>query len=115
MLKKEQKIILAKRFFRFCFIILFICFLTLYFSQTAGYYEYEQHNKTTLTKEQIEKFEQDVASGKNVDIDDYVITKNQDYSNNISDLGYNVSKNIGNYVTSGIEGTFNTINKLVGG
>lgn len=113
MLKREDKIKIYKRICKFCFIVLFICFLTLYFSQAAGYYEYEQHKQTTFTSEQIKKFEQDVAEGKKVDINDYLDSSNQDYSNKMSDLGYQVSDSLGKYVKMGIEGTFGALNKLV--
>lgn len=112
-MKREDKIKIYKRIFKFCFTVLFITFLTLYFSQATGYYEFEQHRQTTFTSEQIKKFEQDVASGKKVDMKDYLDNSNKDYSNKISDLGYAVSDNIGKYVKIGIEGAFGALNKLV--
>lgn len=113
MLKREDKIKIYKRIFKFCFTILFICFLTLYFSGAAGYYEYEQHRKSSFTSEQIKKFEKDVTAGKKVDINDYLDSNNQDYSNKMSDLGYQISDQLGKYVKMGIEGTFGALNKLV--
>lgn len=113
MLKREDKIKIYKRMFRFTFFLLFVAFLTLYMSGENGYYEYEQNKHTTFTSEQIKKFEQDVADGKKVDINDYLETQNKDYSNKVSSLGYKVSDNIGKYVKLGIEGTFGALNKLV--
>ncbi len=113
MLKREDKIKIYKRLFRITFIVLFVCFLTLYFSGAAGYYDYYQHKKTTFTSEQIKKFEKDVSDGKKVDINDYLDTDNKDYSNKVSDLGYYISDSIGKYVKVGIEGTFGALNKLV--
>ena len=113
MMKREDKVKIYKRNFKLWFTILFICFMTLYFSQVAGYYEYEQYQKSTFTSEQIKKFEADVALGKKVDINDYVDSDNQDYSNKMSDIGYKISDEIGKYVKLGIEGTFGALNKLV--
>lgn len=112
-MKREDKIKIYKKIFKYCFTFLSITFLTLYLSQATGYYEYEQHRKSTFTSEQIKQFENDVAAGKKVDINDYLENANKDYSNKISDLGYNVSDNIGKYVKIGIEGAFGALNKLV--
>lgn len=112
-MKREDKIKIYKRIFRFCFTVLLITFLTLYTSQATGYYEYEQQKKATFTSEQIKKFEADVAAGKKVDINDYLENSNKDYSNKISDFGYSMSETIGKYVTMGIEETFGALNKLV--
>lgn len=112
-MKREDKIKIYKKIFKYCFTFLSITFLTLYLSQATGYYEYEQHRKSSFTSDQIKQFEHDVAAGKKVDINDYLENANKDYSNKISDLGYNVSDNIGKYVKMGIEGAFGALNKLV--
>lgn len=112
-MKREDKIKIYKKIFKYCFTFLSITFLTLYLSQATGYYEYEQHRKSTFTSDQIKQFESDVAAGKKVDINDYLENSNKDYSNKISDLGYSVSNNIGKYVKIGIEGAFGALNKLV--
>lgn len=114
-MKKEDKIKIYNRIFKWCFFILFITFLTLYFSQGTGYFEFKQHQKVVYTKEQIEKFEEDVANGRDVHIEDYVENTKKDYSNKVSDLGYYISENLGNVVKKGIEGTFSMINKMVEG
>ena len=44
----------------------------LYLSQSTGYFEYRNSKKVALTNKQIEKFEQDVKEGKNVDIENYI-------------------------------------------
>ena len=54
------------------FILLFICFLTIYISQATGYYEYKLHKKAELTKEQIKKFENDVKNNEKIDLNDYL-------------------------------------------
>ncbi len=112
-MKREDKIKIYKKIFKFCFWCCFITFLTLYLSQATGYYEYEQHKKVSFTNEQIKKFEEDVASGKNVDLDSYLVEKEKNYSNKTSKLGYNISKTIGKYVKDGLDNTFNLINKAM--
>ncbi len=110
MSKKEQ---LANNIFKVIFLILFLAFLTIYFSQESGYYDYELHKQSVFTKEQIKKFEEDVANGKDVRIEDYLVSVKKDYSNKTSKFGYFVSKNVGKYIKDSIENTFKIIGKFV--
>lgn len=98
---------------KFIFVILFLVFLTIYFSQGAGYYDFELHNKSVLTKEKMEQFEKDVAAGKDVKLENYLVDTRKNYSNKASDFGYFLSKSIGKYIKDGIENTFKMINKVV--
>ena len=50
----------SEKLIKTIFTILFVIFVTIYISQATGYYEYELHKKSELTKEQIQKFEKDV-------------------------------------------------------
>ena len=95
------------------FIFLFIIFITIYISQSTGYYEYELHKKTELTNEQIEKFETDIKDGKNVELEDYMEDITKDYSNGFSKMGTNFSKTASKYIKKGIEEIFNFIERLV--
>lgn len=104
---------MANNIFKIIFLILFLTFLTIYLSQATGYYNYELHKKTVFTQEQIKKFEEDVAAGKDVRVEDYLVEVKKDYSNKTSDFGYFVSKNIGKYIKDGIENTFKLITKFV--
>ena len=90
-------------------------FLIIYFSNLTGYYEYQNYQKATLTNEQIKKFENDVAHGKEVDINEYLIKDDKTYNNNLSNLTSKVSNSISNIVQSGVENTFKMISKLVDG
>ena len=58
----------SEKLIKTIFTILFVIFVTIYISQATGYYEYELHKKSELTKEQIQKFEKDVKEGKKVDL-----------------------------------------------
>ena len=67
-MKKNNK----NKIFKFIFIVFFMSFLVIYFSELTGYYEYQNYKKATLTEEQIKKFEEDVKNGKEVDINKYL-------------------------------------------
>jgi len=98
--------------FKFIFLTFFVIFLTLYISQVTGYYEYEQHQKTVLTEEKIKQFEEDVASGKNIDIKNYLENETKDYNNKASRLGNTVSMQIEKTVKSGMNGLFKILSKM---
>ena len=55
-MKKSKKY----RVCRFIFMVFFISFLVVYFSELTGYYEYQNYKQAALTKEQIKKFEEDL-------------------------------------------------------
>ena len=55
-MKIEDKKKLGNKICSKIFMALFIAFLALYLSEKTGYYEYEQHKQTTLTKEKIKQF-----------------------------------------------------------
>lgn len=76
---------------KFIFMILFIMYLTLYFGGTKGYYEYQLHQKTSLTEEQIKKFEEDVKSGQKVDLEDYITKEKVDFNNKLANAGKKIS------------------------
>lgn len=112
-MKPEDRVKIYNRIFKYVFWILLVTFLTLYFSQATGYYEFKQHKKIIYTAEQIKKFEEDVAAGKNVQIEDYMETADRDYRNKASDLGLSISEIMGNIVKTGMEGFFSAINHMV--
>ena len=95
------------------FFLFLIFFVVLYMSYKTGYYEVEERKKVILTEEKIKQFEQDVANGKNIDINNYVTDIKKNYNNTTSKLGLFLSQKIGEYVESGIENTFKFLNKMV--
>ena len=54
--------------------------------------------KTILTNEKIKEFEEDVKNNQNIDIKDYLIEEEIDYSNKLTNLVYNAS-NSGTLIT----------------
>ena len=111
---KTDKKIFNKIFWKI-FLGFFFVFLTLYVSGNTGYYEFELQKKKVLTEEKIKEFEADIAAGKNVDIKDYMESKEVSYSNNVSKAGLYLSENIGNFIKVGVESTFSFLNKMLGG
>ena len=109
-MKKNEK---KNKFYRFIFMVFFLSFLVVYFSELTGYYEYQNHKKTTLTEEQIKKFEADVANGKEVDINEYLVVETKDYDNGLSKLSSKLSDSISTLVQSGVENTFKFLSRLV--
>ena len=62
-----------------------------------------KENVSNLTKEAIERFEKDVAEGKEVDINNYVDTSVKEYNNKYSSLGLGISTAIDKGVNKSID------------
>ena len=87
--------------------------MTIYITHESGYYEYELHKRVELTNEQIEKFEEDVKNNINIDVNDYIDNKTEDYSNNFSKLSASFSSYTNKYIKDSIEGIFNIISSML--
>lgn len=72
-------------------LVLFIMFLCLYSMSINGYVDSINKKRTLYTEEQIKKFENDVSNGEYLDLKDYTLVDEIDYSNKMSDLGVEVS------------------------
>ena len=70
---------------------LVVFFLVLVFAEKSGYLKTKEEKNKILTEEQIEIFERDISQGKKVDINDYVVDKYKDYTNEVSNNFYRVS------------------------
>ena len=108
-MKKNKK----NKFWKYIFMMFFISFLVIYFSELTGYYQYQNYKKTALTEEQIKKFESDVASGKELDLNKYLIVDNRNYNNKLSKLTSKLSDGISYVVQSSVENAFKFLSKLV--
>lgn len=96
----------------FVFTVL-IVFLVVFLVSGSGYYEYELNKKSNLTQEAIFKFEQDIKDGKEIDVNDYLVEEEKDYSNGFSKAGVNISNKIGDFFSKGVKFIFNSIGSLV--
>ena len=110
--EEKVKKIITKIFWKF-FLVLLIGFTAIYISEATGYYEFEQHNKKVLTEEKIKQFEEDVANGKNIDINDYVVTNEQNYETKLSKFGDKMSNKVEKFVVDGLNNTFKFLNSVL--
>lgn len=108
-MKKNKK----NKIFKYIFMVFFMSFLVIYFSELTGYYEYQNYKKAALTEEQIKQFEQDVASGKEVDLNKYLVVETKSYNNKLSKIASKLSDGISDIVKDGVENTFKFLSKLV--
>lgn len=86
--------------------LLFITFISLYFTQVNGYYDYTQYTKKTITENAMKQFEEDIATGKEIHIENYLKDSYKDYSNNLSNFGLKTSETLEDIMTHGIKRAF---------
>lgn len=108
-MKKNKK----NKLFKFIFMMFFLSFLVIYFSEITGYYEYQNYKKTALTEEQIRKFEEDVANGKEVDLENYMVLENNDYDTKFSKFTSKLSDGISSLVETGVSKTFKFLSSII--
>lgn len=101
------------KIFKNIFIILFLAFIVSYVIELTGYYEYNLQKKTIMTNESIAKFEQDIADGKDVHEEDYVVTTEKDYTSSLTEGTNKLSAAFNKVLVKGIEGVFRIIGSLV--
>lgn len=99
--------------FKFVIVIILFVFFAMFFSSSSGYYEYELNKKTNLTNDAIIKFEQDIKDGKEIDINNYLVEENKDYSNSFSNAGLKLSNKIKKIFSEGVKFIFNSIGDMV--
>ncbi|MBE6160075.1 MAG: hypothetical protein E7157_03390 [Lactobacillales bacterium] len=110
--EEKVKKIITKVFWK-SFLVLLIGFTAIYVSEATGYYEFEQHNKKVLTEQKIKQFEEDVANGKNIDINDYVVNNKQNYETKLSKLGDKMSTSVKKIIVEGLNNTFDFLNNIL--
>lgn len=93
-------------------ITLFLVFISLYFMNLIGYYDVTR-NRTLLTEEKRQQFENDVNEGKEIDIEDYFEEQKKDYSNNFSDVSLKISDGVDVLVNKGLKETIKALGKLL--
>ena len=106
---KKKKV--SRHFFRVLG-LLFLIFMIIYISLESGYYETKLSKKSTITKENILKFEQDIKEGKEMDITSYLPEENVDYSNKITRIGTTISESVNEVITEGLSGASKFLKKL---
>ena len=99
--------------FKITILATILIFLIMFFTSSSGYYEYELNKKTNLTNDAILKFEQDIKDGKEIDINNYIVQDNKDYSNKFSNAGISLSNKIKKIFSEGVKFIFNSIGDVV--
>lgn len=90
-----------------------LAFYTIFYVfYLAGYLTKETEQKTILTKEAIERFENDIEQGKDVTIKDYLTYNKKDYKTKISIVGNKIAGSIEYLMEEGIENAVLVIEKL---
>ena len=100
------------RFFFRILIILIIAFGAISIAMKSGYYDSKLRKNIELTEEAINKFENDVKEGKEIDAKEYLSDEYSDYSNKMSKLGMSLSNSTEKFMTRGIGDLFKFISKL---
>ena len=108
---KKYKI--NKKIVKLIFYLLFFSFIAVFFASESGYIEYYEKQRSTLTASEIKKFEEDIKSGKAVDLEKYLEKHNKKYKTKLSSLTSNFSDFISKCVEKGVVGAFKYISQLV--
>ena len=99
--------------FKIVILLLFIIFVTLFFASYTGYYDYENRKTKILTEQQMQKFEEDVKNGVNLDLENYIVKPTKDYQSVLSKFGSKTSKTVSTIVSSSVNYTFDFLIKFV--
>lgn len=101
-----------RNYFIIMLILLFTIFLIIDFSYKNGYIEYKNKEKSLLTKEAMERFEEDIRLGKDISINDYINNDNIDYRSKVSNIGVKVGKIIEDFITEGMSNIVKILGKM---
>ena len=98
------------RTFNYILLFLFLSFLGLYFSSSAGVIDYQAKHRNDLTEKQIKQFEDDIKNNKEIDIKKY-IDSDKKYDNVISRTTLKVSNTIGEVIEGSLKFLFSNLEK----
>ncbi|HPF82778.1 MAG TPA: hypothetical protein PLV83_01215 [Bacilli bacterium] len=96
---------------KYIFLIIFMTYTAIFVMVNMGYYEYSNYTKKVFTEEQIKKFENDIKSGIELDINNYLVDEKEVFSK--KQIGSKISEFIGNCSKTGIEKIFKLLNKVI--
>lgn len=102
-----------KKVFKLLFGTIFLAFLISYVISLSGYYEYNLRNKSIMTKEAMERFEDDLEKGKDVRMEDYVVNTTRNYTSRLTTGTNRVSVSFNAFLKRGIEEVFRVASRLV--
>ena len=104
---------MKNKVFLFLLFTFLVFFVVLLIAQSQGYYKNRNEKAKVLTDEQIKEFEEDVASGRDIDIKKYVLYEDKDYSNKVSSNVYKVSLKLEGAVDKAIKLVFSSAGSVV--
>ena len=102
-----------KKIVKAIFACFFLAFIVSYVIEKTGYYEYNLQNKTIMTNEAIAQFEKDLAEGKDVTKEDYVVSTEKDYTSSLTRTTNKVSVKVNKILKEGIESVFKFVGTFV--
>ena len=103
----------SKKILKLSCLILILTFFCSYIIEMSGYYEYNLQSNKKLTEEQIKIFENDIKSGKEIDLNTYLKNTNIDYSNKLTRTTTEASIKINDYLKIFLNNSLNLISELV--
>ena len=102
-----------KKIIKLIIIVTLIIFVSAYIISESGYYEYTMQQRTIITNEKIKEFEEDVRNNESIDLKEYLDKEQNDYSNKITTLVYNISDNSNKLARKAIKYLFKKLGSLV--
>lgn len=104
---------MKNKFFIVVLFSLFIFYIILLLAQSQGYYKNRNEKAKELTEEQIKSFEEDISSGKDIDIKKYVLYEDKDYKNKVTSKVYKASLKLESVIDGTIKYVFSGMSKAV--
>jgi len=92
--------------------VLFIIYIALFIANMSGYYEGKIRDQVLVTDEGIKEFEEKVKNGEEIDLDSFLNLEKEDYSNNLSLLGDNLTNSLQKFISGSMDIVGNVINSL---
>jgi len=94
-------------------IIIIIAFTSSYFVASSGYYEYSMQQRTILTNEKIKEFENDIKNNQDIDLKDYYVEEQIDYSNKLTNFIYNISESSSELTRKVLKKIFKKVGSMI--
>ena len=98
---------------KFIIILVVLIYICSYYVSNSGYYEYHLQEKTVITNEKIKEFESDIQNNEAIDIKEYLVNEDKDYSNKVSNIIYNISVDSNKVARKIIKTIFKKLSYLV--
>ena len=98
--------------FKTILIILLLIFFINHYNIKNGYQEKLINEKTTLTKENIKLFEEDIKNNQYIDTKNYNKKANITQNNTLGKIGYKTSETLNKIVTKGTKKIYKALKHL---